>query len=134
MFITDDQNSRRHGLLQVVDQLIQVLQILRFLYYQNLIFGHHRIAFCTIDDGGDIRVCTVQNRLVKLLFGIGQYTVHDVIGDAIDIIVFFSHQEIDGSIDFILDVSDNLFVGYFFCHDSKITSQISDALQSSFRR
>jgi len=134
MLVAEDEDGGQQRLLQVVSQLLHAAHGLGLLDDDNLVFGHHRIAFGRVDDGRYIiYIAPIHHRLVELFFLIGQYVLLDVVGYQVDVVIFFAHQIVDGAVLLGPKFLQNVVARQFLlCHS--LTSRTSGVLRSSFRR
>ena len=84
--------------MKVVGKLVYIAYVLCFLHYYHLVLGHHGIAFGGIDNCSHVHICAIYNGEVEFFFGFIQYVVRYIIRDEVDVLRFFAHQVIDGTI------------------------------------
>ena len=93
----DDEHGAVQGLLAVEGQVLEALELLRFLDHDQLALGHHREASGGRDHLGGRDVGAVADGLVEVFLLLGDAVLQDGGADQFGVIRLVAHQQIDGA-------------------------------------
>ena len=115
VFMAHHEDGRRQGLLEIPLQRLCLLDILRFLDDDHLIFGHHGITTGIIGHLRGRHIRAEQHGLIEVaLLGL-QHMFCNIVADLVDIIRLLAHQIIDGCKTARLQIGHDTVETCIFC-------------------
>ena len=110
LLVADYEDRRRRRLLGVERELVQSAQLLRLLEDDDLVGSHHRHLAAEVDDLPRLGVPAVDGELVESPFGFAQHGRGYLLGDGVDEVALFAHEQVDGDKPPCGDLAGELFI------------------------